>query len=124
MSEREKLSGLAKFTVALLAVGFIFGIYVTVINTMEVHKKAEQTRAVIAEWTEKLDSQTDEAGVYVRHDGDDLPAKDAWGSNLKVIYHRGGLVEGVRVRSAGADRLFYTEDDLVGRAMGEYHKNK
>lgn len=63
-------------------------------------------------WAEKLDGQTNDAGVYIQHEGD-LPESDPWGNPLVVDYSRGGGMEVLKVRSFGPDGKGYTGDDLV-----------
>ncbi len=55
--------------------------------------------AQVKRWAEKLDSETAATGVYCRHDGNQLPESDPWGTPLRVGYSQGGLAEVVMVSS-------------------------
>jgi hypothetical protein len=80
-----------------------------------VNQRAAQAHAQVTRWAERLHSQTTDAGVYVRHPGKQLDENDPWGTPLSVGYAQGGFAETVTVRSAGPDRTFYTEDDIVAQ---------
>jgi hypothetical protein len=73
-------------------------------------EKAEaQVRRIAAD----LDKKTTESGSYVRVKEGDIMESDPWGTRVQVSYEQGGVAEVVSVRSAGADREFHTDDDLV-----------
>jgi hypothetical protein len=73
----------------------------------------EAARQLVQQWADRLDRQTTETGVYVRHPADTLPVDDPWGRPLRVLYTQGGLAEQVTVRSFGPDGQEYTADDVV-----------
>src|SRR5439155_9126093 len=75
-------------------------------------RKAE-ARSQVTRWADQLHSQTTEAGIYVRHPGNQLPEADPWDTPLQLTYAQGGFSETLTVRSAGPDREFYTEDDIL-----------
>jgi len=77
----------------------------------------EETRALTRRWADELDSQTTESGVYIRHQGDQLPDADPWNNKLRVQYSQGGVNEIVKVTSAGPDGKFDTDDDIVEQRM-------
>ncbi len=73
--------------------------------------RPEQARTQVRAWAAKLDAQTDETGIYVRHLGP--TEKDPWGNDLIVSYSQGGLAETVAVRSSGPDGVVHSDDDIV-----------
>jgi len=75
-----------------------------------------EAQAQVTRWAEQLHGQTTDAGVYVRHPGgNQLPENDPWGTPLNVTYAQGGFAETLTVRSAGPDRVFHTQDDIVAQ---------
>jgi hypothetical protein len=70
-------------------------------------------RSQVTRWADQLHSQTTDAGIYIRHPGNQLPEDDPWGTPLSIAYAQGGVMETLTVRSAGPDRAFYTEDDIT-----------
>ncbi len=72
----------------------------------------ESVRIQTKEVALRLDTQTTEAGVYVRVPEEELPDTDLWGTKLRVQYAQGGVAETIRVTSAGRDKLFGTTDDI------------
>ena len=72
-----------------------------------------QARAQVERWADRLDGQTNEAGVYQRHEGAQLPEVDPWEERLRVEYSQGGFAESLTVRSMGSDRQSHTDDDIV-----------
>ncbi|QDU29893.1 hypothetical protein ETAA8_50090 [Anatilimnocola aggregata] len=84
--------------------------------------KNEPRRAALAQTqverlAQELDQKTDKAGVYVRVDEKDVRETDPWNTLLMVNYSQGGVAEVITVRSAGPDRRYFTEDDLVAERM-------
>lgn len=79
--------------------------------------KVETARTQVTRWADRLDRQTTETGVYVRHQGEQLPERDPWGLPLKVVYEQGGVAEVIVVSSAGPDGEFDTEDDIIQQRM-------
>lgn len=75
-------------------------------------KNREVAISQVNEWVERLDSETTATGVYIRHQGDELPDDDPWGNPLRVRYSRGGVAEIVKVTSAGPDGLYGNSDDI------------
>ena len=73
-------------------------------------------------WAEKLDAQTTKTGIYIRHQGENLPEKDPWGKVLQVQYKQWGVAETVTVRSAGPDGTLFTSDDIVDERMAANFK--
>ena len=99
---------------AALFASLMIGSLVTLIGCdMGRSQKAgiDQTRAQVQRMAAELDQQTTATGTYVRVDGTE--DSDAWATPLSVAYARGGLAETVTVRSAGPDRQFHTDDDIV-----------
>lgn len=82
-------------------------------SSAQMEKDLEQARAKTRSWADRLDSQTTDTGTFIRHQGDQLPDKDPWGTALRVRYSRGGVSEVVTVSSAGPDRQFDTDDDVI-----------
>lgn len=90
----------------------IFTVALLLINAANERLRAE-ARATVTRWAEQLHGQTTDAGVYIRHPAQQLPENDPWGTPLNVAYGQGGFIETLTVRSAGPDRAFYTDDDIV-----------
>ena len=79
--------------------------------------KVETARTQVTRWADRLDRQTTETGVYIRHPGEQLPERDPWGVPLKVAYSQGGVAEMVVVSSAGPDGEFDSQDDIIQQRM-------
>jgi hypothetical protein len=77
----------------------------------------DKANAQVRRVVEELDKRTTETGVYVRVKEDDIKENDPWGTQLKVSYSQGGVAEAVTVRSAGPDKEFQTDDDVVAQGM-------
>ncbi|PHS16970.1 MAG: hypothetical protein COA78_03245 [Blastopirellula sp.] len=77
----------------------------------------EKARAQVEKLVETLDSSTNDAGVYIRVEEDDIKVTDPWGKRLHVNYSQGGVAESVSVRSAGPDLIFHTDDDIAAERM-------
>src|SRR5438552_7129152 len=73
--------------------------------------RPDRARALVREWAETLDGQTDETGGFLRHQG--ATANDPWGRPLDISYSEGGFAETLTVRSAGPDGVSYTDDDII-----------
>lgn len=78
----------------------------------QLERDRQAAKAMVGQWVERLDAQTTETGVYVRHEGEVLPETDPWGNKLRVSYSRGGMAEIVKVASVGPDGVFGTDDDI------------
>ena len=79
--------------------------------------RVETARTQVTRWADRLDRETTETGVYIRHQGEQLPERDPWGVPLKVAYSQGGVAEIVVVSSAGPDGEFDTQDDVIEQRM-------
>lgn len=79
------------------------------------NQRVAEARAQVERWVEQLHGQTTETGVYLRHPANQLPENDPWGTPLNVTYAQGGFAETLTVRSAGPDRVFHTQDDIVAK---------
>lgn len=79
--------------------------------------KVETARTQVTRWADRLDRETTETGVYIRHPGEQLPERDPWGLPLKVAYEQGGVAEMIVVSSAGPDGEFDTQDDVIQQRM-------
>jgi len=103
------------------AVVIILGVVLASLLTLAVvrlnlaNQRTVAAHAQVARWAEQLHGQTTDAGIYIRQPGNQLAENDPWGTPLSVAYAQGGLAETVTVRSAGPDRTFYTEDDIVAQ---------
>jgi len=75
----------------------------------------EQARAQVRRIADELDKQTTESGVYIRVKENEVKETDPWGSRIQVRYSQGGVAETVSVRSAGPDRKWHTDDDVVAQ---------
>lgn len=75
----------------------------------------EQAQAQVIRLCDELDARTTAAGVYIRAEEADILERDPWGLPLQVRYSAGGVAEVVTVRSAGPDRQWNTEDDLLAQ---------
>ncbi len=102
------------FIILGVALICIFTVALLLINAANERLLAE-ARATVARWAEQLHGQTTDAGVYIRHPAQQLPENDPWGTPLNVTYGQGGFIETLTVRSAGPDRAFFTEDDIVAQ---------
>ncbi len=103
------LSTLGAFVCCLLASGCSDGA-----NNRASIERAESQVARIAE---DLDRRTTESGVYIRAEKDEIKERDPWGTPVKVTYSQGGVAETLSVRSAGPDRMFQTQDDIIAQGM-------
>lgn len=77
----------------------------------------DKAHAQVNRIAEDLDKRTTETGVYVRVKENEIKENDRWGTRIKVSYSQGGVAETVSVRSAGPDREFHTDDDIVAQGM-------
>src|SRR5437879_1478719 len=97
----------------------ILGVALVCISTRAIvlsraaEERAAEARAQVTRWAEQLHAQTTDTGVYLRHPGNQLPEDDPWGTPLSVAYTQGGFAETLSVRSAGPDRAWHTQDDVV-----------
>jgi hypothetical protein len=73
----------------------------------------ERAQAQVRRISADLDKRTTETGVYVRTKEDEIKEEDPWGTQIQISYSQGGVAETVNVRSAGPDRAFHTNDDVV-----------
>lgn len=80
-------------------------------------RAVEQAEAQVKQIAADLDARTTETGVYVRVKEGEIKENDPWGTPVQVSYSQGGVAEMVSVRSAGPDRQFHTDDDLVAGGM-------
>lgn len=78
----------------------------------------------------ELDQQTTKTGSYIRVKDAEIKELDPWNTKLSVSYTQGGVAEVIQVRSAGPDRKFHTDDDIVDqrfaanlKGIGEGIKN-
>jgi hypothetical protein len=83
-----------------------------------IEKGQSQVRRIASE----LDGKTTVTGVYVRVEKDEIKESDPWGTQVQVVYSQGGVAETVSVRSAGPDREFHTDDDLVASGISANFK--
>jgi hypothetical protein len=105
-----KLKVLVALGVILLSGVVVVGLYLAGADERRLKVEA---RAQVRRWAGQLDARTTETGVYVRHPAGPLAEADPWGTPLTVAYAQGGFAETVTVASAGPDRAFHTDDDLV-----------
>lgn len=84
----------------------------------EIERAEAQVRRIAAD----LDKMTTEKGVYVRVKEDEIKENDPWGTQVQVSYSQGGVAEVVSVRSAGPDRQFHSDDDVVAQGMAANFK--
>jgi hypothetical protein len=108
--------------VSLLVVVGIIAFVGFAIWQFQVDRKNSEARLQVTRWAEKLDAQTTKTGVYIRHQGKNLPEKDPRGNALQVQYKQGGVAETVTVRSAGPDGTLLTSDDIVDERMAANFK--
>src|SRR5262249_22987990 len=80
--------------------------------------QASQTTAMVQRVGERL--ANDKSGTVFRRPGEgmvfDLPERDAWGTPLHVVYGRHTVSETLTLRSAGPDRDYNSQDDIVFEA--------
>lgn len=105
------------FFLALFAgVGFVSSGCLDAARQAAAQKQAvDQAEAQVDRLCAELDSRTTDSGVYIRVEEGDILERDPWGKPLQVRYSAGGVAETVTVRSAGPDRLWNTEDDLLAQ---------
>jgi hypothetical protein len=101
--------------IVILGVVLVGIITFTIVRINMANQRAAEALAQVTRWAEHLHGQTTDAGIYVRHPGDQLPENDPWGTPLHVTYTQGGFAESLTVRSAGPDGALYTQDDIVER---------
>lgn len=77
----------------------------------------EKAQALVRRIVADLDKRTTETGVYVRVKEDEINEFDPWGTKVQISYSQGGVAEVVRVRSAGPDREFQTNDDIFAEGI-------
>lgn len=121
-TDSAKNGGNTKTVVLLLVVVGILALGGFAIKQFQVHRKNSKARDQVARWAEKLDAQTTKTGVYIRHQGENLPEKDPWVKALQVQYKQGGIAETVTVRSAGPDGTLLTSDDIFDQRMAANFK--
>ena len=97
----------------ILGVAIVSVCVAAIVFSHAADRRGDEARGQVTRWAEQLHAQTTDAGVYVRHAGDQLPENDPWGTPLAVAYTRGGFAETLAVRSAGPDRAWFTHDDIV-----------
>ncbi|MEZ6090041.1 MAG: hypothetical protein R3C05_18845 [Pirellulaceae bacterium] len=99
-----------RFLVCVLAV------FTSGCGNATLHREIEQAQAQVRRIVAELDQRTTETGVYVRIKDDDIVEIDPWSTRIEITYSQGGIAETVSVRSAGPDRLFHSDDDVVAQA--------
>ena len=80
----------------------------------EAIKRAE---AQVRRIGEDLDGRTTKTGSYIRVKDGEIKELDPWNTKLDVSYTQGGVAEMIKVRSAGPDREFHTNDDIVDQRI-------
>lgn len=101
----------SKLLAALLLSAF------TMAGCSELDSRPEQARAATRRLADELDAQTTKTGSYIRGKEGLLAETDPWGSKLRLSYSSGGVAEELTVQSAGPDREFDTDDDIVEQRM-------
>jgi len=101
------------FIASLVAVTAVVAVFCVVATQQHAKRQllAAAAQAMVNRWADQLDAQTDETGIYIRHQGEQLPENDPWGRPLTVTYTQGGVAESLTVRSFGPDGVSHTEDD-------------
>jgi hypothetical protein len=87
------------------------------IGCSEMDSRPEKARAMTRRLADEFDSQTTKTGRYVRAKEGLVAQTDPWGSKLRVTYSSGGMAEELNVQSAGPDKEFDTDDDVVEQRM-------
>lgn len=82
----------------------------------------EKAQRQVARIVEDLDQRTTGSGVYIRVQEGEIKEQDPWGTPVNVSYSQGGVAEVVKVRSAGPDRVFQTDDDIASQGMAANFK--
>jgi hypothetical protein len=82
----------------------------------EAESKLKLTKATVLKTAEEYDAQRTGMGAFKRP-GDGykftLTDTDSYGKPLLILYSRGAVVDSFKVRSAGPDQTYYTEDDII-----------
>jgi len=100
-----------KWPLIILGVALLLWLFDNYRRESEEKALHEAGKALVRKWAEKLDSRTDDVGVYIHHQG---PTEDdPWGHPILVSYSAGGFAETVQVRSSGRDGVPFTDDDIV-----------
>lgn len=83
---------------------------------VKAERDAKLTKAAVTKVAEEYAAQKTAMGAYKRP-GDGykftLAEKDAYGKPILLLYDRGAVVDSFKVRSAGPDETYYTDDDIV-----------
>lgn len=95
----------------------VVGLALVLRGCSDAQEKLENAHAQVSRITADLDRKTTATGVYVRAKEGEINEKDPWGTPIDVSYSQGGVAEVVQVRSAGPDRKFRTDDDIVRQGM-------
>ena len=82
----------------------------------------QKAQAQVGRIAEELDKKTTLTGSYIRVEENAIKETDPWGTPLEVSYSQGGVAETLTVRSAGPDKMFHTDDDVVGSGMSANFK--
>lgn len=79
----------------------------------EQRRRARETAdALVAQWADRLASQTAEDGAFIPHEG--LTDEDPWTHPLRVHYSEADAdVQTLEVRSAGPNGVFDDDDDIL-----------
>lgn len=100
--------------VRALALGVLFLFSVGCENAAR-KREIENAQAQVRRIAADLDRRTTDTGVYIRVKEDEIVENDPWDTRVMVSYSQGGIAEIVSVRSAGPDKLFHSNDDLVAQ---------
>lgn len=76
----------------------------------------EQAEQKISELAADLDGRRTETGAHVRVPADEITDEDPWGTTYKISYSQSPKSDVITVRSAGPDRVFNSDDDLVAKS--------
>jgi hypothetical protein len=100
--------------IGILAIAAIAFGGLTLSSHKEKEKKNDIALGMVRSLADELDAKTTKSGVYIKPDGNILYGlEDPWGTKIKAIYSKGGVMEMIKVSSAGPDRKLGTSDDLV-----------
>lgn len=105
-----------------IVAGIALIVVIVVLTTRSSIARLGEAKTQLERLADKLDSRTTPAGVYMRARPDDIQEIDPWGTPVEVTYAQGGIAETIDVRSAGPDRCFHTDDDIVTQRLAANFK--
>lgn len=80
-------------------------------------QRREEVGRQIRELINKINSERDDAGAFKRYSNNGATGvNDPWGTEISSVPVRSGIMEVLEVRSAGKDKSFFTDDDIIAKS--------